>query len=141
MAGKVERRMALHLPLGRQVLPLRETRMGAVARVLIVALFAGAIAHTPARAQDRFRPIYSGIERPRGCLNPLERRALVESGAVLRLVAVLRSVHIRVPGILVRARLCRRPEGFAYMLTLLAFDGKVTHVAVDAVKGTLIGER
>ncbi|MGO9701229.1 MAG: PepSY domain-containing protein [Xanthobacteraceae bacterium] len=115
--------------------------MGALARVLIVALFAGVVALTPARAQDGLRPIYSGIEHPRGCLNPRERRALIESGAVLRLVTVVRSVHTTVPGILVRARLCRRPEGLTYLLTLLAFDGKVTQVAVDAVKGTLIGER
>jgi hypothetical protein len=41
----------------------------------------------------------------------------------------------------VRARLCRRPDGFAYVLTVLAHDGKVTRVVVDAVKGTLVGER
>ncbi len=142
MAGKVERGFwPSTYRWSVERLSLREARMGALARLFIVALLVGVIALAPARAQEGFRPIYSGIQRPRGCLNPLERRALVESGAVLRLVAVLRSVHIRVPGILVRARLCRRPEGFAYLLTLLGFDGKVTQVAVDAVKGTLIGER
>ena len=115
--------------------------MGALARVFIAALLAGAVVHASARAQEGLRPIYSGIEHPRGCLNPRERRALIESGAVLRLVAVIRSVHITVPGILVRARLCRRPEGLTYLLTLLAFDGKVTEVAVDAVKGAIIGKR
>jgi hypothetical protein len=114
--------------------------MGVLARVFIAALLAGAVVLTPARAQEGPRPIYSGIETPRGCLNPRERRALIESGAVLRLIAVVHSVHGTVPGILVRARLCRRPEGLTYLLTLLAFDGKVTQVAVDAVKGTIIGE-
>jgi hypothetical protein len=46
-----------------------------------------------------------------------------------------------VPGTLVRARLCHRGEGMAYVLTVLGHDGKVTRVTVDAVKGTLVGER
>ena len=44
-------------------------------------------------------------------------------------------------GTLVRARLCHRGEGFAYVLTVLGHDGKVTRVIVDAVKGTVVGER
>ena len=55
--------------------------------------------------------------------------------------AALRAVRARVPGTLVRARLCHRGEGFAYVLTVLGHDGKVTHVIVDAVKGTVVGER
>ena len=34
-----------------------------------------------------------------------------------------------------------RGEGFAYVLTVLGHDGKVTRVIVDAVKGTVVGER
>jgi len=44
-----------------------------------------------------------------------------------------------VPGTLVRARLCRRPEGLVYVLTVLAHDGKVVRVVVDAAKGTPVG--
>ncbi len=114
--------------------------MGTLARVFTAALFAAAIALTPARGQEVPRPIYSGSEYSRGCLSPRERRALIESGAVLRLVAVMRTVRITVPGFLVGAQLCHRQDGFAYVLTLLGFDGKVTQVAVDAVKGTVIGK-
>ena len=45
----------------------------------------------------------------------------------------------RVTGTLVRARLCRRSEGLVYVLTVLARDGKVAQLTVDAVKGTLVG--
>jgi uncharacterized iron-regulated membrane protein len=77
----------------------------------------------------------------RVCLNQKERRALIEKGSVLHLAAALRAVRTRVPGTLVRARLCHRGEGFAYVLTVLGHDGKVTRVIVDAVKGTVVGER
>jgi len=64
---------------------------------------------------------------------------LVESGGALRLAAAVYGVRGRFPGTLVRARLCHRAEGLVYVLTVLAHDGKVTRVAVDAVKGTLVG--
>ena len=115
--------------------------MGALGQVIAGALFAAAVALAPVQAQEVLRPTRLGSETPFGCLNPRERRALIESGAVLRLVAVMQMVHTKMPGILVRARLCRRPDGFTYVLTLLDYDGKVTRVAVDAVKGTPIGER
>ena len=43
------------------------------------------------------------------------------------------------PGTLVRARLCRGNDGLVYVLTVLARDGKVARLTVDAVKGTLVG--
>lgn len=113
--------------------------MGTPERALTGALFALAIALAPVRAQEALRPTHA--ESPHACLNQKERRALVENGTVMRLAAAMRAVRSNVPGILVRARLCRRPDGFAYVLTVLAHDGKVTHVVVDAVKGTLVGER
>ena len=88
----------------------------------------------PAHAADPATPA-------RACLNQKERRALIEKGTVLHLAAALRAVRARVPGTLVRARLCHRGEGFAYVLTVLGHDGKVTRVIVDAVKGTVVGER
>ena len=99
--------------------------MGALARVFIAALFATAVALTPVRGQEGHRPIYPGSDF-RADVSARERRALIESGAVLRLVAVMRTVRVTVPGFLVGAQLCRRPDGFVYLLTLLAFDGKVT---------------
>jgi hypothetical protein len=38
----------------------------------------------------------------------------------------------------VRARLCRRGEGLAYVLTLLTHSGKVVRLTVDAANGELI---
>ena len=73
------------------------------------------------------------------CLDQKERRALVESNAVLHLAAAIHAVRPHVQGTLVRARLCRRGEGFAYVLTVLARDGKVARLTVDAVKGSLVG--
>ncbi len=113
--------------------------MGTSERVVTGGLIAFAIALAPAHAQEVPRPAH--VEFSRACLNQKERRALVENGTVLRLAAALHAVRSKVPGILVRARLCRRPDGFAYVLTVLAHDGKVTHIAVDAVKGSLVGER
>ena len=100
----------------------------------VAAAGAEEAAPQPAHAADPAAPA-------RACLNQKERRALVEKGTVLHLAAALRAVRTRVPGTLVRARLCHRGEGFAYVLTVLGHDGKVTRVIVDAVKGTVVGER
>jgi hypothetical protein len=92
-------------------------------------------------AEEALRPAHSIDLAARACLNQKERRALIEAGAVMQLTAAMHAVRSHVPGTLVRARLCRRGEGFAYVLTVLGHDGKVTRVVVDAVKGTLVGER
>jgi len=113
--------------------------LGAAKRVSVAALLAVAVSLAPVQGQEALRPTH--IEIPHACLNQKERRMLVENGAVLRLAVAVHAVRSNVPGTLVRARLCRRPEGLAYVLTVLAHDGKVTHVSVDAVKGTLVGER
>ncbi len=116
--------------------------MGTAERAIAVALLALAVALAPARAQETVRPGHGGADpAARACLNQKERRALVENGTVLHLAVAMHAVRSRVPGTLVRARLCRRGEGFAYVLTVLGHDGKVTRVVVDAVKGTLVGER
>jgi uncharacterized membrane protein YkoI len=109
-------------------------------RAPAVALLALVVALASARAQDAVRQ-HGADPAARACLNQKERRALAESGAVLHLAAAMHMVRPHLPGTLVRARLCRRGEGFAYVLTVLGHDGKVTRVAVDAVKGTLVGER
>jgi uncharacterized membrane protein YkoI len=115
--------------------------MGIVERASAVTLLALAVALAPAHAQDAVRPAHGADPAARACLNQKERRALVEGNAVLHLAAAIHAVRPHVQGTLVRARLCRRGEGFAYVLTVLGHDGKVTRVVVDAVKGTLVGER
>jgi uncharacterized membrane protein YkoI len=112
--------------------------MGTSGRVSL-ALFALAITLAPVRAQEALRPIHT--ESPHACLNQKERRALVENGTVLRLAAAMHAVRSHIAGTLVRARLCHRGDDFAYVLTVLGHDGKVTRVVVDAAKGTLVGER
>ncbi|HML09009.1 MAG TPA: hypothetical protein VK430_12890 [Xanthobacteraceae bacterium] len=113
--------------------------MGKTGRAFTAVLLALALAPAPARAEEVGHAAHAGAETARACLNQKERRALVESGGVLRLAVALRAVKNRVPGTLVRARLCRRPDGLVYVLTVLAHDGKVARVIVDAVKGTLVG--
>jgi uncharacterized membrane protein YkoI len=116
--------------------------MGKSVPVSALTLLALTLALTAAGAQEAAQPPPHGADpATRVCLNQKERRALIEKGAVLHLAAALRSVRTHVPGTLVRARLCHRGEGFAYVLTVLGHDGKVTRVIVDAVKGTVVGER
>ena len=73
------------------------------------------------------------------CLDQKERRAEVESGHVVRLDTALRAVSSKMAGTLVRARLCHGNDGLVYVLTVLARDGKVARLTVDAVKGSLVG--
>src|SRR5580658_3940244 len=78
-------------------------------------------------------------ELAHNCLDQKERRAEVESGRVVRLDTALRAIRSKMPGTLVPARLCRGNDGLVYVLTVLARDGKVAQLTVDAVKGTLVG--
>jgi len=73
------------------------------------------------------------------CLDQKERRAEVESGHVVRLDTALRAVRSKMAGTLVRARLCHGNDGLVYVLTVLARDGRVARLTVDAVKGSLVG--
>lgn len=115
--------------------------MATAERASLAALVTLAIAFAPVRAQEAVRPPHAAVETPHACLNQKERRGLVENGTVLRLAVAMHALKNHVPGTLVRARLCHRPEGLVYVLTVLAHDGKVARVVVDAVKGTLVGGR
>ena len=75
------------------------------------------------------------------CLDQKERRAETTSGAVVRLTTAIHAAKSRMPGTVIPARLCRGQDGLVYVLTVLARDGKVARIVVDAAKGTLIGER
>jgi uncharacterized membrane protein YkoI len=116
--------------------------MGTVQCARVVALLALGVAIAPAHADEAVRATHVGADpSARACLNQKERRTLVENGTVMHLASVMHAVRSHMPGTLIRARLCRRGDGLVYVLTVLAHDGKVTRVAVDAAKGTLVGER
>lgn len=104
-----------------------------VLRFASVALAVAALA--PARAEE---PAHHGAEAMH-CLDQKERRVESESGHLVRLSTAMHVARARVAGTVVRARLCRDENGLVYMLTVLAHDGKVARIAVDAVKGTLVG--
>jgi hypothetical protein len=74
------------------------------------------------------------------CLDKEQRQAVQASGKVIPLASAKRAIPAHKREV-VRARLCQRPSGLVYLLTLLARDGKVTVVAVDASSGRLAGGR
>src|SRR5438309_751465 len=80
------------------------------------------------------RPAEAGDAR---CLNKEQQRAAIVSGKAVRLGEALKAVKRR--GEVLRARLCEGGKGLVYMLTVLARDGKVTRVTVDATSGTVLG--
>jgi uncharacterized membrane protein YkoI len=104
-------------------------------RIAIAAVALAALA--PARAQDGGAPANAGAKL--ACLDQKERRAENEAGRLVRLGAAIKVARSRMPGTVVRARLCRANDSLVYVLTVLARDGKVAQIAVDAVKGTLAG--
>jgi len=98
-----------------------------------------AVVVASARAEEPARP----TRAPAGhvCLDQKERRAETGSGTVIRLAAAIQAAKNRMPGSVVRARLCHGQDGLVYVLTVLARDGKVARLVVDATKGTLVGGR
>jgi uncharacterized membrane protein YkoI len=110
--------------------------MGRTLRFIFPALMLCAL--TPARGEEAARPAPAGDESMH-CLDQKERRAESENGHLVRLDAAMRVARNRMPGTVVRARLCRSGDDWVYVLTVLAHDGKVARLTVDAVKGTLVG--
>jgi hypothetical protein len=106
-------------------------------RFAVIALVVLTLA--PARAADSGRPAHAGPEPAHACLNQKERQAEVDARAVVPLATAMHAVKHRMPGTVVRARLCRSHDGLVYVLTVLGHDGKVARLTVDAVKGTLVG--
>ena len=97
----------------------------------------------PVRAAEPVRPPHPRVAPATGlvCLNHQERRAANESGKLIHLAMAIRFAKKRMPGTVVRARLCRDNDELVYVLTVLAHDGKVARLTVDAVKGTVVGNR
>jgi uncharacterized membrane protein YkoI len=101
-------------------------------------LLASILAIAAARGEEA-RSVHASSGR--ACLDQKERRAETASGGVIRLAAAIHAAKSRMPGTVVQARLCHGQDGLVYVLTVLARDGKVARIVVDAVKGTLVGER
>ncbi len=127
--------------------------MAATERFVLAAFLTLALAGAPVRADDAVRPARAEAthaaridahpvraEAEHSCLNQKERRAETESGKLIRLSTAMRAARRRMPGTVVRARLCHGHDGLVYVLTVLARDGKVARISVDAMKGTLAGE-
>ncbi len=95
-----------------------------------------------ARGEDAVHPAKGDAETKAGtalCLDQKERKAESDSNHLVHLSAAMRVARTRMPGTVVRARLCRDDDRLVYVLTVLARNGKVARLTVDAVKGTLLG--
>jgi uncharacterized membrane protein YkoI len=78
----------------------------------------------------------------RACLSKTEQRAAVASHRAISLGRAIRFAHRHgYRGETIRAQLCHRGERLAYVLTLLARNGKVRRVTVDAANGRVISGR
>ena len=135
--------------------------MAAAERLALASLLAFVVASTRLHAQDAAAPpphpetahvphpdaihpthgdaAHSDAEHV--CLDQKERRAETESGELIRLSAAMHAAQRRLPGTVVRARLCHGKDGLVYVLTVLAHDGKVARIAVDARKGGSTADR
>jgi uncharacterized membrane protein YkoI len=111
--------------------------MGSVERLALATVFALTLAQGTVCAEEAGHPGHAGSEHV--CLDQKERRTELDSGRLIRLSAAMHAAKTRMPGTVVRARLCHGRDGLVYVLTVLGHDGKVARIAVDAVKGTFVG--
>jgi hypothetical protein len=74
------------------------------------------------------------------CLSGDEQRAASANGKTLPLATVIHTLH-RAPKDVIKAQLCQEPDRLVYRLTLLGRDGKVKRATVDAINGSVVGER
>jgi uncharacterized membrane protein YkoI len=101
------------------------------------AILAVSLAAAPATADEQ-----------RACLSKSEQRAAISNGQAVPLATAMRSVRSvrtatrsRGSREVIKARLCRDPNGLVYVLTVLSRDGKVTHTNVDATSGKVVEVR
>src|SRR5262249_5359078 len=97
---------------------------------LPVACLLAALPAVPAFAADSPRL---------ACLSKDAQRDALASHQAVPLAQAIHLIRPKYKGDVVRARLCRGPNGLVYMLTLLSRSGKVTRATVDAVNGTVVG--
>jgi uncharacterized membrane protein YkoI len=85
----------------------------------------------------------SAMAAERKCLSPEEQRAAIAAHKAVPLARAMRLVRTKVPGEVVRVRLCRQEtrgaKGLVYVLTVLARSGKVMQARVDAADGHWLG--
>jgi uncharacterized membrane protein YkoI len=96
---------------------------------LIIALAAAALGLTAAPA-----PADEAVS----CLSRDKRREVIAAGQVVSLATAIRTSRSKASGEVVKARLCHGPKGLVYLLTVLAGDGKVARLTVDAQNGKLV---
>jgi uncharacterized membrane protein YkoI len=81
----------------------------------------------------------AGAEVQQACLSKEQQQAVATDGKVVPLAKAIRAVRGRSSGRnVLKARLCRQPNGLVYVLTLLAHDGKVSNATVDAATGSVL---
>jgi uncharacterized membrane protein YkoI len=100
------------------------------ALIALVLVMLGPLSVVPADAEQRMR-----------CLTRDQQRSAITERRALPLATVRNSVRAKVPGEMVRARLCQEPERLIYLLTVLPRDGKVRRVIVDAKSGNVVSVR
>ena len=100
------------------------------ALIALVLSMLGPLSVIPADAEPRMR-----------CLTRDQQRSAITERRAVPLAAVRKSVRAKVPGEMVRARLCQEPERLIYQLTVLPRDGKVRRVIVDAKNGAVVNVR
>jgi uncharacterized membrane protein YkoI len=90
-------------------------------------------------------PVTASADEQHACLSKAEQRAAIANGQAVTLADAIRSARGSVGGRgareVVKARLCREPNGLVYVLTVLARNGKVTHTTVDATSGKVVDAR
>jgi uncharacterized membrane protein YkoI len=96
--------------------------------LLMMTLALLATLSLPAAAEEQAR-----------CLSRAEQRAAIAAGQAIPLATARQMLRQRMGGELVRARLCHESGRLIYRLTVLARDGKVRQVTIDATNGTVIG--
>ncbi|MBX9773990.1 MAG: hypothetical protein K2Y71_06215 [Xanthobacteraceae bacterium] len=104
-----------------------------VLRLALVGLaltVTGPLSVVPAEAESRMR-----------CLTRDQQRTALSERRAVPLAAAQKAARARVPGEIVRARLCQEPERLIYQLTVLPRDGKVRLVIVDAKSGNVVNVR
>ena len=107
-------------------------RMAALALLLIASATAAPAAEAEKAEKEK-----------RVCLSKSEQKAAISNGQAVTLAQAIRSIRGSVRGRgsreVVSAQLCREEKGLVYLLTVLARDGKVTHMTVDATSGKVVG--